>query len=87
MDELRGELELQMGRQTLTELIEQLQELNDKPAAFATAAAVDAVHAFEKLVRNHTNFAEEDVVTACSVFSAAAFNAGTELNAEVKYAE
>lgn len=85
MDELRDELELQLGHQAITELIERLTELNDKPAVFSTAAAVDAVRSFESLVRSHSNFNEEDITLACGVFSVSVFNAATNTNASVDY--
>lgn len=87
MDDDRKQLELQLGNLALEDLILHLQKLKDKEPCFAMAAASDAVLSVEKLVRNHTNFAEEDIVRALSVVSVALFNAGTYTEALVEYDE
>ena len=87
MDEERKELELQMGRLALQDLIQRLKELQEKPPCFAMAAATDALSSVEKLVRNHSNFDEEDIVNALGVMSVALFNAGTNIEAKVEYVE
>ena len=87
MDDERKELELQMGQLALQDLIQRLKDLQEKPPCFATAAAADAVLSVEKLVRNHTNFDEEDIVSALGVMSVALFNAGTNINAQVESVE
>lgn len=85
MDEERKELELQMGRQALDELIGRLKELQAKPSCFAMAAAADTVKAFEKLFNNHSNFHEKDIELALGVVSVSLFNAATDLETKVEY--
>ena len=85
MDEARKELELQLGRQALTEVITRLNELQTKHSCFATAAASDSVRAFEKLFRNHSNFREEDIELALGVVSVSLFNAATDIESKVEY--
>ena len=43
--------------------------------------------AFESLVRTHTNAREDHVTTACQLFSAAIFNAMTDVQADITYLE
>lgn len=85
MNEERKELELQLGRQVLDEVIGRLKELQAKHSCFATAAASDSVRAFEKLFRNHSNFREEDIELALGVVSVSLFNAATDLETKVEY--
>ncbi len=73
------------GRHAITELVHCLNEACCKDPSFATAAAADAVYAFETLVRTHTNAREDHITTACQLFSAAVFNAATDIQAEITY--
>ena len=84
-EELTAEFAKVSGNQVLTELILCLNELCSKEPAFATAAAADSVLAFESLVRRFTEAKEEHVTLACQLFSAAVFNAATDVQATITY--
>jgi len=54
-EEMTSEFARVSGRYGVTELIHCLTEACSKDPSFSTAAATDAVKAFESLVRAHTN--------------------------------
>ena len=86
-EDMAAEFAKVSGRYGLTELIHCLTEACSTDASFALAASGDAVKAFERLVRTHSNAREEHVTTACQLFSAAIFNAMTYVQADITYLE
>ena len=84
-EDLSAEFIKYSGNQVLTELILCLNELCSKDPAFATAAAIDSVLAFEALVRKFTDAKEEHIVTACQLFSCAVHNAATDVQSKIIY--
>lgn len=75
------------GKYLITNLVLSLNEMQSKDRSFATAAAADAVLAFEALVKAHTNASAEHIEAACQLFSAALFNSSTNIAAEITYTE
>ena len=86
-EEMAAEFSTVSGKYAVTELIHCLTEACSKDPCFAKAAAADSVLAFESLARTHTNAREDHVTTACQLFSAAIFNAMTDVQADITYLE
>lgn len=84
-EEMASEFSTVSGRQAITELVHCLNEACSKDPSFATAAATDAVYAFESLVRTHTDAREDHITAAYQLFSAAVFNAMTDVQVEITY--
>ena len=86
-EDMAAEFAKVSGRYGLTELIHCLTEACSTDASFAMAASAAAVKAVESLVRAHTNAREDHIHVACGLFSAAIFNAATNVQADITYLE
>ena len=75
--ELAKALQLRAGEGSIQGLIDCLTELQSKEPAFAYAAAVDTVRAFETLIKRHSNISDEAMQIVGGAFTCAIFNAGT----------
>lgn len=84
-EEMASEFAKASGKYLITDLIFSLNELQSKDPAFATAAAADAVLAFEALLKQHTNAKEDHIQLACQLFSCAVFNSSTDTVASISY--
>ena len=84
-DEMTAEFSTVSGNYAVKELVHCLTEACSKDPQFSMAAAADSVLAFESLVRAHTNAREDHITTACQLFSAAIFNASTNVKADIRY--
>ena len=62
-----------------------LTEALSKDPHFWLTAAAERVLALESLIREHTNAREDHITTACQLFSAAIFNASTNVKADIRY--
>lgn len=87
IEEMTSEFASASGKYLITDLVLSLNEMLSKDRSFATAAAADAVLAFEALVKAHTNGSTEHVEVACQLFSAALFNSSTNIAVDITYTE
>ena len=84
-DPITEEFHSLVGRQLTIDFVKRLTEATNKDAAFSTAACVDAVLAFEALLKSQTNANEYDVETACSLFAVSIYNSLSDYKCSVIY--